>query len=231
MGESCYNSFYGRKGDMMKILDDLGIDVSNEKLYVEALTHTSYSNENEECESYERLEFLGDAVLELIISDYLYNEKDLKEGTMTKFRAGFVCEAACYTYARELGLDKYIKLGSGEVEANTTIIADVFEAFIAAMYLDKGFAFTSDYVMNIIRKYMDRNVDFLHDYKSELQEMVQTVRKSVIYEVIKEEGPAHNKRFTCQVLVDGIVMGMGKGGSKKSAEQEAAKMALLKQAK
>lgn len=215
----------------MELFNKLGINVNDDSLYMEALTHTSYSNENDGCESYERLEFLGDAVLELIISDFLYNEKELKEGTMTKFRASYVCEAACSTYARELGLDQYIRLGSGEVEANTTIIADVFEAFIAAMYLDKGFSFTAKFVMDIIKKYIDRNVDFLHDYKSELQEMVQTVRKSVLYEVIGEEGPAHNKRFTCQVLVDGIVMGIGKGGSKKSAEQEAAKMALSKQVK
>lgn len=215
----------------MELFNKLGINVNSDSLYMIALTHTSYSNENDGCESYERLEFLGDAVLELIISDFLYNEKELKEGTMTKFRASYVCEAACSTYARELGLDEYIRLGSGEVEANTTIIADVFEAFIAAMYLDKGFSFTAKFVMDIIKKYIDRNVDFLHDYKSELQEMVQTVRKSVLYEVIGEEGPAHNKRFTCQVLVDGIVMGIGKGGSKKSAEQEAAKMALSKQAK
>ena len=215
----------------MELFNKLGINVNDESLYMVALTHTSYSNENDGCESYERLEFLGDAVLELIISDFLYNEKELKEGTMTKFRASYVCEAACSTYAKELGLDEYIRLGSGEVEANTTIIADVFEAFIAAMYLDKGFSFTSKFVMDIIKKYIDRNVDFLHDYKSELQEMVQTVRKSVLYEVIGEDGPAHNKRFTCQVLVDGIVMGIGKGGSKKSAEQEAAKMALSKQAK
>ena len=215
----------------MELFNKLGINVNDDSLYMVALTHTSYSNENEGCESYERLEFLGDAVLELIISDFLYNEKELKEGTMTKFRASYVCEAACSTYARELGLDEYIRLGSGEVEANTTIIADVFEAFIAAMYLDKGFSFTAKFVMDIIKKYIDRNVDFLHDYKSELQEMVQTVRKSVVYEVIREEGPAHNKRFTCQVFVDGIVMGIGKGGSKKSAEQEAAKVALSKQAK
>ena len=215
----------------MDLFEKLGININNEELYVTALTHTSYSNENEGSDSYERLEFLGDAVLELIISDYLYNEKELMEGTMTKFRATYVCEAACCTYARELGLDKYIRLGSGEVEANTTIIADVFEAFIAAMYLDKGFGFTSGFVMNIIKSYIDRNIDFLHDYKSELQELVQTVRKSVVYEIIKEEGPAHNKLFTCQVLVDGIVMGIGKGGSKKNAEQEAAKRALEKQAR
>ena len=215
----------------MELLERLNIQTNNVDNYLKALTHTSYSNENEECESYERLEFLGDAVLEIIISDYLYNEKHLKEGTMTKMRASYVCEAACSTYARDLELDKYIRLGSGEVEANTTIIADVFEAFVAALYLDQGLEFTKELVMNIIKKYINENVDFLHDYKSELQELVQTVRKSVTYEVIAEEGPAHDKRFTCQVLVDGIIMGVGKGSSKKTAEQEAAKIALSKQAK
>lgn len=215
----------------MELLDKLNIHTTNIDNYLKALTHTSYSNENEESESYERLEFLGDAVLEIIISDYLYNEKHLKEGTMTKMRASYVCEAACSTYAKDLELDKYIRLGSGEIEANNTIIADVFEAFVAALYLDQGLEFTKKIVMNVISKYINDNVDFLHDYKSELQELVQTVRKSVTYEVIAEEGPAHDKRFTCQVLVDGIVMGMGKGSSKKMAEQEAAKIALSKQAK
>ena len=215
----------------MKILEDLKINTENEELYVKAFTHTSYSNEHMECESYERLEFLGDAVLEVIISDYLYNEKHLEEGTMTKMRASYVCEAACATYAKEIGLDSYIRLGSGEVEANTTIIADVFESFIGAMYLDQGISFTRDFVMGIIKRYIEMKVDFLHDYKSELQELVQTVRKSVTYEIINETGPAHDKTFTCQVLVDNIVMGTGIGSSKKAAEQEAAKVALDKQVK
>ena len=215
----------------MDFLNRLHIDTDQVNLYKRAFTHTSYSNEHEGNESYERLEFLGDAVLEVIISDFLYNEKHLEEGTMTKMRASYVCEAACATYARELGLDEEILLGSGEVEANTTIIADVFESFIAAMYLDKGLDYVKEFVMRIIKPYIDRNEDFLHDYKSELQELVQTVRKSVIYEIIDEEGPAHDKTFTCQVLVDGIVMGKGVGTSKKAAEQEAARVALLKQVK
>ena len=215
----------------MEILDQLHIKANSVELYQRAFTHTSYSNENEGCESYERLEFLGDAVLEVIISDFLYNEKHLEEGTMTKLRASYVCEAACATYAKKIGLDKYILLGSCEVEANTTIIADVFESFIAAMYLDLGLDKTGEFVMSVIKPYIDKGMDFLHDYKSELQELVQTVRKSVIYEVIDEQGPAHDRIFTCQVLVDGIVMGTGTGSSKKSAEQEAAKMALEKQVK
>lgn len=218
-------------GDKMDILKKLHINTENINLYKRAFTHTSYSNEHIECESYERLEFLGDAVLEVIISDFLYNEKHLEEGTMTKMRASYVCEAACATYARELGLEKEILLGSGEVEANTTIIADVFEAFIAAMYLDKGLERTRSFVMDVVRPYIDRKQDFLHDYKSELQELVQTVRKSVVYEIVDEQGPAHDRTFTCQVLVEGIVMGTGVGSSKKAAEQEAAKMALQKQVK
>ena len=216
-------------GMRMSILSRLNINKESLYLYQQAFTHTSYSNEHDGCESYERLEFLGDAVLEVIISDFLYTEKHLEEGTMTKMRASYVCEAACATYARKLGLDSEILLGSGEVEANTTIIADVFEAFIAAMYLDKGLDETSRFVMDVVKPYMDNNEDFLHDYKSELQELVQTVRKSVVYEIIDEEGPAHDRIFTCQVLVDNIVMGVGRGSSKKASEQEAAKKALEKQ--
>ena len=216
---------------IMKILKKLGIIYHDIDLYKRAFTHTSYSNEHLECESYERLEFLGDAVLEVIISDFLYNDEHLEEGTMTKMRASYVCEAACATYARDLGLDKEILLGSGEASANTTIIADVFEAFIGAMYLDLGMRKTSKFVMGVIKPYIDKKHDFLHDYKSELQELVQTVRKSVIYEIIDEKGPAHDKTFTCQVLVDGIVMGVGVGSSKKASEQEAAKIALQKQVK
>lgn len=214
---------------IVEILEKLGIKANNIDLYQKALTHTSYSNENAECESYERLEFLGDAVLELIISDYLYKEKHLEEGTMTKMRASYVCEAACCTYAKELGLDSYIRLGSGEIEANTTIIADVFESFIGAMYLDQGISYTSVFVMDVIKGYIEKRVDFLHDYKSELQELVQMVRKNVIYDVIDEQGPAHNRTFTCEVRINDIIMGVGTGSSKKAAEQEAAKRALEKQ--
>lgn len=215
----------------MQLLKELNINPKDISLYETAFTHTSYSNEHSNCESYERLEFLGDAVLELIISDYLYNEKHLEEGTMTKMRSSYVCEEACATYSNDLGFDKYIRLGSGENGASVTILADVFESFIGATYLDQGFDFTSKLVLKVITRYINRGVDFLHDYKSELQELVQTVKKSVIYEVIDEKGPAHDKVFTCQVKVDDIIMGVGTGTSKKSAEQQAAKVALSKQVK
>lgn len=211
-------------------IEKLGISFED-KLYVQAFTHTSYSNEHYGFESYERLEFLGDAVLEVIISDYLYKEKHLEEGTMTKMRASYVCEAACCTYAKKIGLDKRILLGSGEDKPNTTIMADVFESFIGAMYLDKGLDATREFVMSIILEYIRKGIDFLHDYKSELQELVQTVRKSAVYSIVDETGPAHDKTFVCQVIVDGVVMGEGVGSSKKAAEQEAARDALEKQVK
>ena len=215
----------------MQLLKELNIKPKDISLYETAFTHTSYSNEHSNCESYERLEFLGDAVLELIISDYLYNEKHLEEGTMTKMRSSYVCEEACATYSNDLGFDKYIRLGSGENGASVTILADVFESFIGATYLDQGFDFTKKLVLDIIIPYINKGIDFLQDYKSNLQELVQTVKKSVVYEIIDEKGPAHKKVFTCQVKVDGIVMGKGVGNSKKLAEQEAAKNALSKQAK
>jgi len=217
----------------MKIFKTLGFNPTNVNLYYEAFTHTSYSNENSSFESYERLEFLGDAILEFIVSEYLFKERHLPEGSMTKMRASYVCEEALATYARDLKFENDIKLGGCEAETgpNDTILADVFEAFIAATYLDMGLDFTKNLVLSIITKYINKNVDFLHDYKSTLQELVQTDKKSVIYEIISETGPAHNKTFVCQVKVDGIVLGKGEGNSKKQAEQRAAKMALTKQAK
>ena len=215
----------------MKIFKTLDINPTNVNLYYEAFTHTSFSNENPSMESYERLEFLGDAILEFIISEYLYKERHLPEGVMTKMRARYVCEEALATYAKELKFQRDIKLGGSEPEANDTIIADVFEAFIAACYLDKGLDFTKELVLGIITKYIDKNVDFLHDYKSTLQELVQTDKKSVKYNIVSETGPSHDKTFVCEVEVDNIVLGKGVGSSKKQAEQMAAKEALSKQAK
>ena len=215
---------------MMKVFNKLDINPTNMNLYSAAVTHSSFTNENPSYPDYERLEFLGDAVLEIIISEFLYKERRLEEGVMTRMRATYVCEEACATYAKEIGLEDDIRVGSGE-EVNQTILADVFEAFVAALYLDQGYEFTRDFVLNIIIDYIDRGVDFLHDYKSTLQEFVQTVKKSIIYEVIDEKGPAHNKTFTSIVKIDGIVMGKGTAGSKKASEQEAARDALSKRAK
>lgn len=214
----------------MRVFNNIDIKPTNMNLYSTAVTHSSYTNENPSYPDYERLEFLGDAVLEIIISEYLYRERKLEEGVMTKIRSSYVCEEACATYAKELGLDEDIRVGYGEV-VNTTIMADVFEAFTAAVYLDQGFEFTKKFVLGIIVKYIENEIEFLHDYKSKLQELVQTVKKSIVYEVVKEEGPSHNKTFTSVVKIDGITMGWGVAGSKKASEQEAARDALSKQAK
>ena len=130
----------------MKIFKRLDFSPTNINLYYQAFTHTSYSNENPSFVSYERLEFLGDAILEFIVSEYLYKERHLEEGVMTKMRAGYVCEEALATYARELHFEDDIKLGGCESEfgPNDTIMADVFEAFVAALYLDMGLQFTKE---------------------------------------------------------------------------------------
>ena len=217
----------------MKIFKKLGIDPVNINLYYQAFTHTSFSNENPSYANYERLEFLGDSILYYIVSEYLYKERNLSEGEMTTTRASYICETALATYARDLKFEDDIKLGQGEVEhgANDTILADVFEAFIAAMYLDLGMELTKEVVLKIIVKYIDAEIKFIENYKDELQKMVQTGKNSVTYKVVDESGPAHNKTFVIDVIVDGIVLGEGNGSSKKNAEQMAAKEALSKQAK
>ncbi len=208
-----------------------GITLKNPKQMQTAFTHTSYANEHR-VESYERLEFLGDAVLEVITSEYFYLNTDLKEGDMTKIRASYVCEHALATYAKEIGLNKYIRVGHGQLEnINDTIIADVFESVLGAIYLDVGYDAAKTYAYQIIVPYIEKKAVFLTDYKSALQEMVQTDKESLTYELVKEEGPAHDKTFTVNVVIDDIIYGTGVGKSKKEAEQKAAYDAYQKRAK
>lgn len=216
----------------MELLEKLGIKPNNIKLYETAFSHTSYANE-QQIESYERLEFLGDAVLELLMSDYLYNNLNKTEGEMTKLRAHYVCETALYEYSKKLGLNEYLRLGKGEAESGgkyrKTIVSDIFESFLGAIYLDQGIKKAKEFFEeNIIPHILNHEIDFFDDYKSVLQEFVQTDKKSLEYKIIKEIGPAHNKEFTAEVLIDGIIYGKGTSHSKKSAEQEAAKDALKK---
>ncbi len=206
-----------------------GIKKDN-KILNTALTHSSYANEVGK-EHYERLEFLGDAVLQVIISEYLYKNTKLSEGEMSKKRASFVCENALATYAEEIGIPKEIKLGHGlENTVNDAISADVFESVIAAIYLNSGYNKAKEFVMDVALSYLKEGKGFNSDYKSYLQELVQTDNKSVIYNVIKETGPAHNKTFEVEVIVEGIVYGTGKGKNKKEAEQNAAYDAIQKKA-
>lgn len=221
---------------MEELFEKLSITPKNTNLYKTAFSHSSYANEHYAKTDYERLEFLGDAVVDLVIADYLYNNKHDKEGEMTKVRASYVCENALCEYSNNLGLNKYIRVGHGEEKEGgkykKAIVADIFEAFIGAIYVDLGYATARKVVLNIIVPYIENpNITFFSDYKSSLQEYVQTVQKSLTYNLIKEEGPAHDKTFTVEVVIDNIIYGIGSGGSKKEAEQEAAKNAIQKLAK
>ena len=207
----------------MDFLNKFNINIKNKELMQTALTHSSYSNEHKGVNNYERLEYLGDAVLELVTSEYFYLYTDYKEGKMTKLRASYVCEKALATYAKEYGIDKHIRLGHGQINnLNDTIIADVFEAVIGAIYLDQGFDIAKNYIDTIIIPYIKKHIDFNADYKTRLQELVQTGRKSLEYEVVKETGESHKKTFEVVVKIDDIIYGRGKGSSKKEAEQMAA---------
>ena len=216
----------------MELLEKLEIPYKNVKLYETALTHTSYANENG-VKSYERLEYLGDAVLELVISECLYKNTEYEEGKMTKYRSHYVCENANYEYSTRLGLNEYLKLGHGEEERGgkyrKAIVADIFESFMGAMYLDLGFEEAKKFIYkHIIPLIEDKAIDFFDDYKSILQELVQTDKKSLEYVVVDETGPAHDKTFSVEVKIDNIVYGKGVAHSKKEAEQMAAHDALKK---
>lgn len=215
----------------MEILDKLNIPYKDTNLYLRALTHTSFANEND-VKSYERLEYLGDAILELIMSEYLYKNTDFPEGKMTKLRSHYVCENALYEYSLLLGLNDYIRFGKGQLTDGKyckAIVADVFESFLAAMYLDIGLDEVKKFIYKYVIPLIEKNeLDFFNDYKSILQELVQTDKRSLIYEIINETGPAHNKEFTVVVKIDEIIYGKGIAGSKKEAEQLAAKDALKK---
>ena len=215
----------------MKFLEKYGIHIKNKDLLLTALTHTSYSNEHN-CESYERLEFLGDAVLELITSEYFFKNKNLQEGEMTKIRSRYVCEHANYEYSRRIGFIPYIRVGNGQIHnVNETIIADVFEAILGVVFLEFGYEVAKKYILDIITPFIESNHSFYSDYKSLLQEMIQTTKKSLEYREVSESGPAHDKTYVYEVVIDEIIYGRGQGKSKKEAEQNAAKDAYMKSAK
>ena len=218
---------------MDELFIKLNIKPKDLKLYNTAFLHSSYANEHRAKADYERLEFLGDSVVDLVIADYLYSCKSEDEGEMTKVRASYVCENALYEYATNLGLNKYIKVGHGEEKEGgkykKAIVADIFEALMGAIYIDLGYATARRTVLNIIVPYIENpDITFFSDYKSALQEYVQTEQKSLFYELVEESGPAHDRTFKVEVKIDGISYGTGVGGFKKEAEQEAAREAINK---
>lgn len=217
----------------MELLDRFNIKTDNMHIYDTAFSHSSYCNEHNLTEDYQRLEFLGDKVLDLIMSDYLYNTTDYEEGKMTKIRSMYVCENALYEYALLLDFPEYVKVGKGEEASGgkhrKATLADMFESFLGAVYLDQGYRKAKEIVYEIVIPFIKEKPEtFFMDYKSKLQEMVQTTKKSVTYELVNEKGPAHDRTFTMNVIVDGIVLGTGIAKSKKEAEQEAAHHAMEK---
>ena len=215
-----------------KLEDVLGYHFNDKELLKTALTHSSYANEHGiECN--ERMEFLGDAVLELSMSKYLYSKIHFDEGVLTKTRAKAVCESALNVYADKIKLGSYLYLGKGEEATGgrerPAIIADALEAVLGAIFLDSSFDEAYKVVFNMFIPYMDlvlRN----KDYKSQLQEKLQSEKRTIRYEITKDEGPANNKTFEAVVYMDEILMGRGIGKTKKEAQQNAAKNALEKEA-
>ena len=211
----------------------IGYEFENFDLLVNALTHSSYANEHHIAYkgNNERLEFLGDAVLELTSSEFLfYQYTDLPEGKLTKKRASIVCEPTLALCARAIKLDTFIRLGKGEEltggRSRDSIVSDACEAVIGAIYLDGGFANAKEFVNKFILNDLD-NKKLFFDSKTILQEVIQGLGKEVDYEFIGEEGPEHNKQFVVAAVVDGLFNIKGTGHTKKSSSQNAAYAALI----
>ena len=219
----------------MKTLEEkIGYKFNNIQLLKNALTHSSYANEarNGIC-SNERLEFLGDSVLSIVVSDFLFKKfNSIPEGELTKLRSSLVCEKALCGFSRELNLGKYLLLGKGEDKGGgrerDSILADAFEAVLAAIYLDGGMEIARKIVMNFVLRELDHTSDTgFKDYKTALQEIIQrNPEEYVTYIVTDESGPDHDKSFEVEVHLNSNVIGKGSGKSKKQAEQMAAKQAL-----
>ena len=211
----------------------IGYKFKNKKWIMEALTHSSYSNENKKknLTNNERLEFLGDAILDLIISEYLFNlYPDLPEGELTKLRASIVCELSLSTVANKYNFGKYLFLGKGEEltggRERPSILADAFEAILSAVYIDGKMESAVDFIKRILIPSIKNNQAF-RDYKTMLQEEIQkSSHEPIEYSIISESGPDHDKEFFVEVKHSNVTLGKGKGKSKKEAEQNAAYNAL-----
>lgn len=212
----------------------IGYSFQNKNLLKQALTHSSYANEQKIRKNgdYERLEFLGDAVLEMVTSEFLYREyPDTPEGKLTKMRSSMVCEPALAYCARELELEKYLFLGKGEENTGgrkrESIISDVMEAVIGAIYLDGGLKAARNHIETVILSDMDHKKLF-YDSKTVLQEMIQKKQGQMLeYRLIHESGPDHDKLFRVQAVLNGSVVGTGEGRTKKAAQQQAAYEVIL----
>lgn len=220
---------------MEELQNKINYHFKNDELLKEALTHSSYANEqkNKHIKCNERLEFLGDAVLSIVVADYIFkNCPDFPEGDLTKLRASLVCEDSLYKFAKKIDLGKYLILSKGERHGGgaerPSILSDAFEAVIAAIYLDGGEEIASKYILNfVIPEIKNYRVHPTVDYKTFLQEIIQkNPGEQIEYVLVGESGPDHNKRFVVEVHLNSNVIGKGGGRSKKLAEQQAAREAL-----
>lgn len=220
---------------MEKLEDKIGYKFNNQKLLKIALTHSSYANESGgKLESYERLEFLGDSILGMVTSEYIFkNYPQYPEGSLTKLRASLVCEKQLHLFSTELGISNFIKVSKGEQHCGgkhrPSIMADIFEAICAAIYLDAGMNEASKFILRfIIPALKNPMLPDIHDYKTDLQEVVQkNPEETIEYVLVKETGPDHDKRFTVEAKINNNVVGKGTGKSKKEAEQHAARETLM----
>lgn len=221
--------------DLKELEGKIGYKFDDFTLFTKAMIHSSYANEKHlpKYECNERLEFLGDAVLELVSSEFLFhNNPKLPEGELTKTRASMVCEPALAFCARDLDLGEYLLLGKGEDATGgrkrESVTSDAMEALIGAIYLDGGFANAKEFIHKFVLNDME-NKKLFYDSKTILQEMVQGGQeKGIVYQLVGEEGPDHNKSFRVEVVIGGEAFGCGIGRTKKAAEQEAAYQAILK---
>ena len=218
--------------DLKEFQARIGYEFNNINLLRQALTHSSYANEKhmKKLSDNERLEFLGDAVLEVVSSEFLYqNYTDVPEGELTKLRASIVCEPTLALCTKEMDLGRYIYLGKGEDHTGgrkrKSILSDALEAVIGAIYLDGGLDKAKCFIQKYVLTDMEKKIEFV-DSKTRLQEKVQAVSKTLEYVLVSEEGPAHDKKYTIDVYINGEKYGTGVGRSKKSAEQHAAYEAL-----
>lgn len=216
-----------------KFEEIIGYTFKNKQLLQQALSHSSYANEKKRPGgSNERLEFLGDSVLSIVVSDYLYKNLTVAEGELTKLRASLVCEKSLHIFAQQISLGEYLLLGKGEENTGgrerPSILADAFEAVIAAIYLDGGMECAARHILRFMPKDVRNSMKpVFSDFKTVLQEVVQkNPEEKVEYVLIGEEGPDHNKSFVVEVCLNSQVIGRGRGKSKKEAEQLAAKEAL-----
>lgn len=222
-------------GDVKQLQQQIQIQFQNRQLLKQAFTHASYVNEHRfsQHQDNERLEFLGDAVLELTVSEYLYNAyPDRPEGELTKLRAAIVCEPSLVKFAEALDFGKYVLLGKGEEltggRQRPALLADVFESFIGALYLDQGLEAVKSFLNAHVFSGISPGGQFqMMDFKTELQELTQHHNMGVLeYRIIEEKGPAHEREFVSEVCMGEESLGQGAGRSKKEAEQRAAAAAL-----